>query len=218
VAQQVKDLMVQNVVMVRPETPLVEAAEVITKNDFTGLPVSDSEGRLLGLLTEYDLISRGTSLHLPTLSKLLSGASFYKSDKELLLPEVKSILELKVSDVMNKEPLTLSPNSMISEAVQLFAEHHAVNPVPVIDETRKVVGILARFDIVKLWGSANPGPETHTIAQREGGNEAENFLEQFNKRFVLVSKARTRWWLVASMLFGAVGFIIAFAIILRLTS
>lgn len=209
--------MISNVVSVRPETPLIEAAEILTKNDFTGVPVSDSEGRLVGLLTEYDLISRGTSLHLPTLAKLFSGASFYKSDKELL-PEVQNILKLSVADVMNTTPLTLSPNSMITEAVHLFSEHHAVNPVPVIDETRKIVGILARFDIVKLWGQAGGVQDAHTVSHGSQRKEAEEFLDQFNKRFVVVSKARTRWWLLASMFFAAVGFIIAFALILRLSS
>jgi len=194
VAQQVKDLMITDVVSVRPETPLVEAAEILTKHDFTGLPVVDTQNRLVGIMTEYDLISRGTFVHLPTLSKLLSDTSFYKNEKENLFPEVQKILELKVKDVMNKDPLTLSPTSMIPEAVRIFSEHHAVNPVPVIDAGRKVVGIIARFDIVKLWGQTAPQQREKVHEHGTKNEDAEKFFKEFNKRFVVVSRARTRWW------------------------
>ena len=214
---KIEDLMVREVVTVSPDTSLVEAAALLTTHDFTGLPVVDREGKLIGLLTEFDLISRGTMIHLPTLAKLLKDFKFYKDDKDFVLPDIQKILNLKVKEVMNSEPMTLSPSAPLEEAVALFAEHHAINPVPIVDENRKLLGVLARFNIVKFFSASGHAPRK-VIQKSVGKTDVDTFLSKFEENFVLVSEGRTHWWLLASILAAIVGFIIAFALILRLTA
>ncbi len=220
--------MTTEVVSVTPETPLLEAAALITERNFTGVPVVDTDNVLVGLLTEYDLIEKGTAVHLPTLSRLLSNVQFQKDDKDLGLPEAKKILSLKVRDVMNIDPLTLPPTATIEDAVETFAHHHAINPVPIVDPDKKLVGILARFDIVRAFHA--PHARSFQLPQKEGDLSdftieqtdsrvqpgVDAMLKNLQEDFIVVSRARARWWLVGSVFFVAVGFIIAFALILRL--
>src|SRR3989344_4406833 len=208
---KVVDIMTKKVVMISQETTLSEAAAKLTEHNFTGLPVVDKDGTLVGLITEYDLIEKGTAMHLPTLAKLLSDFSFYKDDKDFVLPEIKKMLSMKVKDVMNKEPLSLPVTASIEDAIEIFAHHHAVNPVPVVDEKKKLAGILARFDIIKLFHGAS-----HTASSEISTTEVDHtrvhddpqvgaFLKNLEERFMVVPKTRARYWLVASVLFAIVG-------------
>lgn len=212
----VRDIMVTDVVTVHPETSLIEAAQFLTERNLDGLPVVAKDNTLIGIVTDRDLIEKGTAIHLPTLAKFLSDVSFYKSDKKLL-PEVKKMLSLRVKDVMNSDPLVLPDTSLVEEAVEIFAHHHAVNPVPVVDVNKKLVGVIARFDIVKLFHSI---PHLSNLEadhnQKPEIPQGSRILRGLEKQFVLISKPRTRWWLLASISFAVVGFIIAFALILRI--
>ncbi|PIR87405.1 MAG: hypothetical protein COU11_00560 [Candidatus Harrisonbacteria bacterium CG10_big_fil_rev_8_21_14_0_10_49_15] len=145
----VQDIMTKEVVSVYPETPLHEAAALITKHHFTGMPVVDAEGKLAGILTEYDLISGDSAIHLPTLHKVLTGLNVFGKDKAEFSEDVEAVMKLTVADAMNKDPLTILPETTFEEAVKTFQEHHRVNPIPVIDADRKVLGVLSRFDVVR---------------------------------------------------------------------
>ena len=76
--------MTKNVVSVTPETSLMEAANVLYKGGFNGAPVVDGKNRLIGILTEYDLIQKGTSFHIPTFLKLIKEFNVYRKDKQFI--------------------------------------------------------------------------------------------------------------------------------------
>jgi CBS domain-containing protein len=52
---------------------------------------------------------------------------------------------------MNNDPITFFENSTAKEIVKAFVEHHRVNPIPVVDKDRKVVGIVSRYDALMLF-------------------------------------------------------------------
>ena len=145
----VKDIMTREVISVKPETPLQEAAEILAKHGFDGMPVVDEENKLVGILTEYDLISKGSATHLPTFQKIIKNLGVYSKDKSQFTKDFEEISSLKVKDVMNNDPLTLLEDATYEEAVQAFRDHHRVNPIPVIDQDRKVIGVISRFDVLK---------------------------------------------------------------------
>jgi len=128
----VKDAMVKKVISVEENTPLIKAAKLIMSHNFDGVPVVDGNNKLVGILTEYDLIEKSSSIHLPNFQK-----------------EVKEVTALKVKDVMNSDPLTLRPEDSFDTMLNAFREHHRVNPIPVIDKNKKVVGVVSRFDVLK---------------------------------------------------------------------
>lgn len=211
----IQDLMTAPVVSVTPETPLLRAVEILLKNDFSGLPVITREGKLVGIVTDYDFLLKGSSIHLPTFLELLKEFEIYKKDTALIKNDIQKILETKVKDVMNDDPLTLLDNVSINEAINAFSEHHRVNPIPIIDQNRKLVGIISRSDMLKLYGAPSVElPQKPT--PRELDKNISRFLSDFERRFVLVSKTRTYYWLIFSFVFLLIGFLIAFAIILRI--
>ena len=145
----INSIMSRDVVSVKPDTPLQEAAEVLARHGFDGMPVVDEENKLVGILTEYDLISKGTATHLPTLQKVIQNLGIYHKDKTRFKKDFAELSALQVKDVMNKEPLTLNEDASYEEAVAAFRDHHRVNPIPIIDKDRKVVGVISRFDVLK---------------------------------------------------------------------
>ena len=144
--------MVRDVVSVRPETPVTEAHDAISRGNFDGVPVVDAQNHLVGIVTEYDLIVKGSSLHLPTFQKILSELPVYRKDQGAFSKEVEELQNLRVQDVMNTDPLTLTPDANFEEVVAAFRDHHRVNPIPVVDKNNMVVGVVSRYDVVKLFG------------------------------------------------------------------
>lgn len=141
-----KDIMTKEVVWVHPETSLLDVAKVLAEHNFDGVPVVDNENRLIGIVTEYDLINKTSAVHLPTLQVILRNLPQFKKEEAHFQEE---ILSLKVADIMNKEPLTLDPDLPYDEVINLFREHHRVNPIPVIDKDHKVLGVISRFDVLR---------------------------------------------------------------------
>lgn len=132
----VAEIMNRNVVSVSPTTPLLDAMRILTKNSFDGVPVVAEGNRLVGILTEYDLI------HFIQPAVDNSGVSEKSREK---------MDAMTVVDVMNTDPLTVQSGVPVSDIILLFRDHHRVNPVPVVDEKKMLVGIISRYDIIKLF-------------------------------------------------------------------
>ena len=145
----IQDIMSKEVVSLTTDMLLGDAAKILAEHSFDGAPVIDGDGKLVGILTEYDLISKGSVIHLPTFQFILQNLQIFKKDRSHFEKEIKDLSDLKVKDVMNSDPLTLSDAASYEDAVRAFQEHHRVNPIPVIDENRKVVGVVSRFDVLK---------------------------------------------------------------------
>lgn len=208
-------LMTSEVISVPPDMPLIQAVDTLIKKGFTGLPVVDHAGKLVGILTEYDLVIKGSSLHLPTFLKLLEEFEIYRKDQGAVKSDVSRILKMKVEEVMNREPLTLLYSDTIEKAVRTFGEHHKVNPILVTDEGGHLVGVLSRYDLIKLLGA----PSVKLIPssdERQVDRSVNVFLKDFEDRFVMVRKSRASSWLLWSIAFAVIGFVIAFALILRI--
>ncbi|MBI4053721.1 MAG: CBS domain-containing protein [Candidatus Doudnabacteria bacterium] len=215
-ANSIKEIMTTDVVTVRPETPLMTAVELLLKKDFNGLPVVDDSGKLVGIVTDEDLIIKGSSIHLPTFLKLLRDFQIFKKDAESISAEIKEILKMKVRDIMNPEPFMLSTDSSIVDAMDAFTRHHRINPIPVIEPSGKVAGIVSRYDLLKLYSAPSLNLDRET-GKRDLDENVNRFVDDFGKHFLFVSRARTRYWLAASIIFLLIGFVIAFALILRVS-
>ncbi len=197
---------------------VVYVAKVLSEHRINGLPVVDKENNLLGIVTEYDLISSSNSLHLPTLINVLGNINVYKKDKSLIKDDLKKLLSLQVKDVMNREPLSVDQNTSIQELSDLFAHHHRVNPITVVNGT-KLVGVVSRFDLVKFFVDEKAHKDVRIIQPENLDARVETFVNDFEKRFVLVSRARTRFlWPIIGFTFAVLGFIVAFALILRIVT
>ena len=206
------EIMTKDITSVTPETPLIEAIDLILKNGFNGLPVVVG-GYLVGVLTDYDMIIRGTSIHLPTFLKLFHKIDLYKSDAEPVKEELRKLAALKVADVMNSNPNYVKETSSVFEIIDLFTKN-AASPLPVVDEQKILVGVVSRHDIVRFMGEEKINAQMFE-KQLQTEEIINVFVDSFDKRFLLVSKTRVKIWLVASVLFTFVGFAIAWILILQ---
>lgn len=141
-----KDIMTKEVIAVHIDTPLLDVAKVLAEHNFDGVPVTNESNELIGLVTEYDLINKTSAVHLPTLQVILRNLPQFKKEEQHFQQE---ILSLKVSDIMNKDPLTMPPDMPYEEVIKLFREHHRVNPIPVVDKDGKILGVISRFDVLR---------------------------------------------------------------------
>jgi len=147
----VKDVMTKNVISVYPETTVLQAHETISSHRFSGLPVVDNGDHVIGIITQQDLLSRGSGIHLPTLQKFFAELPVYKKDSKEFKKEIYELSRLTVKQIMNPDPLTISQNASLQEMVDMFREHSKINPIPVVDKDNKLVGIISRSDALKLF-------------------------------------------------------------------
>jgi CBS domain-containing protein len=145
----VADIMTKNIVSANSEMLITTVASILADHNFDGIPIISKDGKLEGILTEYDLISKGSSIHLPTFISILQNMAVYKRDRTQFKDEVADLAKLKVKDIMNPDPLTLPPTATYEETVAAFRDHHRVNPIPVVDHEKKVLGVVSRYDVLK---------------------------------------------------------------------
>ena len=117
---KVKKAMHKGVVWVSPETPLMEIAQKMEKEDIGAMPVGEKD-RLIGMVTDRDIVCRGVA----------TG---------------RDLSKMTARDVMTKGITSCTDESDIEEALELM-EKHQIRRLPVIDGDKKMVGILSLGDI-----------------------------------------------------------------------
>ena len=152
----VRDIMTKDVLTVTVATPLIDAFHMMLKAGFNGLPVVDEDNKVVGIVTDYDLITKTTAIHIPTYIKIFGEPVF--DGKQSVLNEKGGDGVTTVNPVMNLEPLVLLADATLAEAVKAFSEHHRVNPIPVVDNSGKLVGVVSRFDIIKFYAGVLTNP------------------------------------------------------------
>jgi len=207
----VEDIMSKSSIVAFPDERVIDVARRLFENDFHGLPVVDINNKVVGIITQYDLISKGTSLHIPTFIKLLEKLPVLRQEKDIFKKEIAPIIELKVKDVMNADPLMIRLGESIETVSRAFSEHHKVNPIPVVDGARKLKGVVSRHDIIKFLVA----PSGAVSAQKSIDIQIDEFIDNFEDKFAVTTKTRAKYWLFFSVLSAIVGFFIAFALIMR---
>jgi acetoin utilization protein AcuB len=137
--------MTRKVITVDPQANIFEAQELMAENKIRHLPVVDTNGRLLGIVTDRDIRSA-----LP-----------YKFFKEAPSgEEKKNLTRLKINEIMTRDPITISPSHTIQDAL-LIIQDAKVGALLVADENRKLLGIISVRDLLRAFtnvlGIGEPG-------------------------------------------------------------
>ncbi len=140
-AAPVRDVMSREVRTVRPDTPIAEAVEMLIGQAYRSLPVVDEAHRIVGILTDGDLLAR---LGLPDAS-VQSVLTTDELGRELdaLRRSGKTVADLMVSPV-----ITTTEDAAISDALRIMAER-GIKRVPVVDRDGRVVGVVSRVDVLR---------------------------------------------------------------------
>jgi CBS domain-containing protein len=141
-----KDIMTSNVVTLKKEMGVKEAAEILLDKGIGGAPVVDDEGNVVGMVTESDLIMEDVKLHFPTFIHLLSGIIYLESIKAFE-EKLKKAAAVKVEDVMSKKVISVTEDTSIEDIATLMIEK-GISRVPVVREG-KLVGLVSKRDIVR---------------------------------------------------------------------
>jgi CBS domain-containing protein len=132
------DVMTRRVVSIRPDQSVREAGALMLKHDIGGLPVVDSDGRLVGIVTERDFLRTarpGAGVRRPRLVEVLTARG----------PVVKPERRRLVEDIMTPAPVSVSESASLRDVVRCMSEHN-VKRLPVLRDGR-LVGIIVDADL-----------------------------------------------------------------------
>jgi CBS domain-containing protein len=141
-----RDIMTLDPVTAAPDMSVKEAARLMTERSIGCLPVVEG-GRLVGLVTERDLIMTDVKVHFPTYIHLLDSFIFYPPATVRFGAELKKAAAASVRDVMTGDPETVTPEATVEDIATLMVDR-SVGRLPVMDGDR-LVGIVSTSDIVR---------------------------------------------------------------------
>lgn len=147
---QVKDIMTKKAITVKSDASVMEVARLLNQHKIHGVPVTDANNMLVGIITESDFFVKNLPhLYLPSYIELLKKTEFAKRMPKEEKQKAEKLLEAKAEDIMTKDCIFVSPDLDVSKLMAMFREMHLYT-VPVIDETRRVIGVVTVADIIKL--------------------------------------------------------------------
>ena len=137
---EVKDVMTKDVITVQKFESVMAVADMLATRNISGIPVVDKQGKVVGIITQADILS-------------VVGVRKEHTFKDLLKHMLgEPFLERRmgdiVGDVMTPSVLTTKPQATIAEVVRIMDEKK-IRRLPVVDERNKLVGIISRADILK---------------------------------------------------------------------
>jgi CBS domain-containing protein len=166
---QVRDAMTRNVVSIAANENIARAVELMLQNRISGLPVVDTAGNLVGMVTEGDFLRRaelGTQRQRPKWVEFLVGPG-------RLAEEYSHTAGRKVEDVMTVDPVTVVEDDTLETVVELMERQH-IKRLPVL-RNGKIVGIVSRANLMQALASLTRevrAPIEGDAAIREGILEA----------------------------------------------
>jgi CBS domain-containing protein len=142
----VAEIMHTDVPALGTEDDAQRAIELLAELEFGALPVVNSENRLIGIVSESDLVisEEEADLHLPHFVELMGGIIFterFKGFEERL----NKALATNVRDLMTEDPVVVRTDDPVEKAARKIAESHH-NHLPVVDSDGKLAGMVTRAD------------------------------------------------------------------------
>ena len=145
----VSDIMDREPVTVSPDTDVKSLIEVLQKNELPGVPVVDADNKVLGIVTDSDLVisDEEADFHLPHYVNIMGGIVFLESTKHFE-ERAKKAFASDVEEMMTSEHLvTVGPDEPAEHAARKISEKHH-NRLPVVDGDGKLVGVVTRVDVL----------------------------------------------------------------------
>jgi CBS domain-containing protein len=141
------DIMSPDVISVTPDARVIDVAEIFIANRISAVPVLEANGKLVGMVSEGDLMRRAetqTERRRPWWLEALVANDTHANDY------VKANAQ-KVADIMTRDVVTAAPDTPIGEIAALLERHH-IKRVPIVSDG-KVIGIVSRANLLQALAS-----------------------------------------------------------------
>lgn len=152
------DVMQRELITITAETSIDDAVRLMVENRISGLPVVDSTGAVLGILSEGDLLRRtelGTGARVPAWIGWLVGQG--RAARAYVREHAR-----KVGEIMTAPAISVTPQTELAEVVALM-ESRRIKRVPVVEGGR-LVGMLTRCDLLRALGRLLPAMDSRPVA------------------------------------------------------
>ena len=187
------DIMVREVVTIGPDESVAHAAALMTANDVSALPVISTEGRLVGIISEADLLRReeiGTAVSRPTWVETITPATTLAADF------VKSHGK-RVADLMSKDVISVGEAASLNDIAAIL-ERNRIKRVPVV-RGDALVGIVSRGNLIQALASAVvttavPSGESRSIREKVLARLKEQSWTDFATSNVIVKDGEVHLW------------------------
>jgi len=187
------DVMVRDVVTVKPDTNVGDAVKLLIEHDVSALPVVDEEGDVIGMISEADLVHReelDTEKHRPWWVEAVTPAADLAEDF------AKSHGH-KVEEIMSTEVISAGEETPLGEIANLL-EKYRIKRLPILRDG-KLVGIVSRSNLIQALASAKPSEKANGGSDRDIRVQLLSRLSEqdwtgFGSRNVIVTDGVVHLW------------------------
>ncbi len=145
--QSVKEVMRREVPIAGPMASVGDLARLMVDHRVPGVPIIEND-ELVGIVTEGDLIQREADVDIPAVATLFD-AILMADAGEPFEEELRHVLATTAGELMSSPVVSIRDIATLSELATLMMQQR-VNPVPVVDESRRIVGLATRTGLVEM--------------------------------------------------------------------
>lgn len=145
--QTVAQWMNGEVLTVTPDTPITEAIQLLVDRQRTGLAVVDDRKKIVGIMSESDLMWRETGVEQPPHLMFLGGVIYFQNPATYER-DLHKALGQTVGDVMTPNPIVAHPDMTLPTAARIVHEKK-IHHLPIVDDNDMPIGMLTQSDIVR---------------------------------------------------------------------
>mgnify|MGYP001567809321 CR=1 FL=1 len=140
---KVKEIMTKDIISIPPDTNAKEALGLLQIKQISGLPVIDEGSKLVGMFTEKDILSYALPKYIEKVGRFI-----YEEDPKSIKRKFIELSAMKVGNLMRREVVTTTEDTTLCEAARIMLTQKA-RRLPVVDKSGRVVGIIARCDVLR---------------------------------------------------------------------
>ena len=142
-----KDIMTTDVIVAKKNDSIANVATLLIREKIGGLPVVDEENKVVGIISETDIMQKETDIESPRVINFFQGLIFLDDIKKLE-EDMKKVAAYKVEDLMSKDIITVNEDDSFDYVANVMIKK-SINRVPVVDKENFLKGIICRYDIIK---------------------------------------------------------------------
>lgn len=142
-----KDIMTTDVKVVKKDATIADVAKMLIHDKIGGLPVVDDDNRVIGIISETDILKKEKYVEPPLAINLLQGIILL-DDMKRLEKDLKNIAAYKVEDMMTTKIVKVNEEDSFDDVANIMIKK-SINRVPVVDENEVIKGIICRYDIIR---------------------------------------------------------------------